>query len=267
MLLGFRISTQTSIFHHPELTPPTQSIPDARTTKTATMSACEKCNKSPPEVSLKHCAQCSTTPYCSRECQKADWKVHKKLCGKQTSESGTGSTPGTESNPTSQPGLPKGLDRPTSKPFNRLDNGTWLHDRPEKDVFRLLIDAYRMRVEDMYTFEGDADEDSIYSGNSDGITGFKRFLAAVERAQNGKLLPGWWTAEKKAECVAFGANGGDWSNLNSAVEKSDINEHYGDPRSAMQLRMFAEAVYGHGPGGSDGTSMRKALAAMEGGGM
>ena len=224
------------------------------------MSACENCKKSPPEVSLKSCAKCSTTKYCSRECQKADWKVHKKLCSKQNSGStGTGST--------STPTPSKGLDSPTSKPFTRLDNGTWLHDRPEKDVFRLLIDAYRMYVEDMYKFDGDVDEDSLYSGNSDGVGGFKRFLAKVERYENGKLLPGWWTPEKKAECVAFGASGKDWSSLSAAVEKSDINEHYGDSRFAMQLRMFTERVYGRGPGGSDGTMMRKMMAGLEGDGL
>ncbi|XP_044715023.1 MYND finger domain-containing protein [Hirsutella rhossiliensis] len=39
---------------------------------------CNSCKKSPPEVALKRCAKCSTTPYCSRDCQKTDWKVHKK---------------------------------------------------------------------------------------------------------------------------------------------------------------------------------------------
>src|SRR3569833_3487412 len=30
----------------------------------------------------------------------------------------------------------------STNPFMRLDSGTWLHNRPEKDVYRLLIDAY-----------------------------------------------------------------------------------------------------------------------------
>ena len=51
------------------------------------------------------------------------------------------------------------------------------------------------------------------------------------------------------------------------MEKGDVIEHYGDPRIPMQLRMFAEAVYGRGPGGSNGAGMRAMMVAMEGGGM
>ncbi len=43
---------------------------------------CTSCQKTPPEVTLKHCAKCSVTLYCSRDCQKADWKAHKKVCGR-----------------------------------------------------------------------------------------------------------------------------------------------------------------------------------------
>ncbi|MDR3646021.1 MAG: zinc finger MYND domain-containing protein [Candidatus Babeliales bacterium] len=39
---------------------------------------CQKCFK---ELSEKQrCAKCKTTHYCSRECQAADWKIHKKFC-------------------------------------------------------------------------------------------------------------------------------------------------------------------------------------------
>lgn len=142
-----------------------------------------------------------------------------------------------------------------------------MHDRPEKDVYRLLIDAYRLRAQDMYNLDDDIAEDSIYSEESDSVGGFKKFLATVERHKNGALLPAWWNAEKKAECVAFGASDEGWWSLSCAVEKSDVNERYGDPQFAMQLRMFAEAVYGRGPGGSDGTGMRTMLASLEGAGM
>ncbi|KAL7903772.1 hypothetical protein GGI35DRAFT_465243 [Trichoderma velutinum] len=40
---------------------------------------CNWCTKGPPEVTLKRCAKCSATPYCSRECQKNDWKAHNKI--------------------------------------------------------------------------------------------------------------------------------------------------------------------------------------------
>ncbi|EFY84134.1 hypothetical protein J3458_003723 [Metarhizium acridum] len=209
--------------------------------------ACTSCKKSPPEVSLKRCAKCSTTPYCSKDCQKADWKSHKKTCGRRANLS-----------------PPKGLERGVACPFTRLDNGTWLHDRPEKDVYRLLIDAYRLHVADMYNLEGEVDDDSLYSGASDGLRGFQRFLGRV--ASRPGLLPPWWDASKKRDCEAFGMTpeqGNARAYLACAVEKSDITEKYGDPQFPMQLRMLAEAVYGRAPGGSDGTAMRKLMVAME----
>ncbi|KAK3305123.1 uncharacterized protein B0T15DRAFT_567174 [Chaetomium strumarium] len=215
--------------------------------------SCTVCLKSPPEVTLKKCAKCSVTPYCSRDCQKADWKAHKKTCGK-------GSVP----LPTADTALspPKGVEQPIAIPFTRLNEGTWLHDRPEEDVYRLLIDAYRLRVEDDYTFDGDVDDDSLYGGASSGLAGFRRFLHLARQRED--LLPPWWSDEKRRECEAFGmASSGHFQDLRCAVEKGDIIEHYGDPRFPMQLRMFAEAVYGRGPGGQDGTLMRQMMVAME----
>jgi mitochondrial splicing suppressor protein 51 len=42
-------------------------------------------------------------------------------------------------------------------------------------------------------------------------------------------------------------------------------DQYGDQRFPMQLRMFAEAALGRGPGGADGTEMRKMYVELEGG--
>ncbi|AEO69034.1 uncharacterized protein THITE_2119025 [Thermothielavioides terrestris NRRL 8126] len=211
---------------------------------------CSACHKSPPEVTLKRCAKCQATPYCSRDCQKADWKVHKKVCGKNGNNAPKA---GTTLSPS------KGLDQPIAQPFTRLDNGTWLHNRPEKDVYRLLIDAYRMRAEDNHNIEGKAD--GVYGGAPDGLKGLKRFVQLA--ASRPGLLPPWWNDEKQRECEEFGMDPSQFQNLRRPVQKSDIIEHYGDSRFPMQLRMFAEAVYGRGPGGQDGTFMRKAMMAME----
>ncbi|KAL2168561.1 hypothetical protein VTG60DRAFT_7166 [Thermothelomyces hinnuleus] len=222
---------------------------------------CNACHKAPPEVTLKRCAKCSVTPYCSRDCQKADWKAHKKVCGKGGGNTASGSSSNASDIPRADTMLspPKGLDQPIAKPFTRLDNGTWLHDRPEKDVYRLLIDAYRLRVEDNYVWGGELVD--LYGGAPSGLNGLKRFLRLAGSRPG--LLPPWWNAEKQRECEAFGMDSSNFQDLRCAVEKSDIIEHYGDPRFPMQLRMFAEAVYGPGPGGHDGTDMRKMMAAME----
>jgi splicing suppressor protein 51 len=42
---------------------------------------CATCKKTGTETpNLKRCAKCKTTYYCSPDCQKADWKSHKKQC-------------------------------------------------------------------------------------------------------------------------------------------------------------------------------------------
>jgi hypothetical protein len=42
--------------------------------------ALPSCQRS--DVKLMRCAQCEETRYCSRECQVADWKAHRKVCDK-----------------------------------------------------------------------------------------------------------------------------------------------------------------------------------------
>jgi hypothetical protein len=44
---------------------------------------CRPCGKNPtqnPEIKFKRCGTCQTVYYCSRECQRNDWKKHKEIC-------------------------------------------------------------------------------------------------------------------------------------------------------------------------------------------
>ncbi|KAF9875471.1 hypothetical protein CkaCkLH20_06852 [Colletotrichum karsti] len=214
--------------------------------------SCATCKKTEPEVKLKNCSKCFSTPYCGQDCQSADWKSHKRTCGKKQTGGGALLSP------------PRGLKSPISKPFTRLDNGTWLHDRPETDAYTLLIDAYRLRKEDEFYAGCNGDESSLLGSRGDYIPCLARFV--IKAREKPGLLPPWWGNEKWEACEEFGLNweGRDvWADLGVPVEKSEVAEHYGDARFPLQLRMFAEAVYGSGPGGLNGAPLRKALVRME----
>ncbi|KAF9207770.1 hypothetical protein BGZ49_010592 [Haplosporangium sp. Z 27] len=157
----------------------------------------------------------------------------------------------------------KALAATITKPSNKLQAKTWLHDRPEADVFKLLIDTYRLRMEDMYNFGVDAEADSVYNLSPDGSKGFMRFLKLAESRPG--LLPTWWSKKKAIECLNFGATG-SWASLASAVEKSDLIHHYDDAMMPMQLRMFGEQVYGTGPAGMSGAEMLRLQVNSENGG-
>lgn len=117
-------------------------------------STCAQCNKTTQDLgrSPKPCAKCRRASYCDRDCQKAHWKQHKQVCRLGLLPSATAGTSSSSSpNPTAgstATSTPQNLERQIPQPFHRLHEKKWLHDRPENDVFKLLIDTYRLRMED-----------------------------------------------------------------------------------------------------------------------
>ena len=207
---------------------------------------------------LKACAKCKTTQYCGRDCQKANWKAHKKLCSSLAAKASAGAS--TEhSSSYSAPRL-KNIEKHVPNPFTRLDQGVYLHDRPETDVFRLLIDSFRMRQADDFNFESKTTPPSVYTNAPSSTEPFLQYLAKA--AKRGNLFPSWWTDDKAKECVTFGKSGA-WSDLRKKVTKTEITQHYGDEKMPMQLRMLAEVVYDTGTMGQDGSGVRKLMMQME----
>ncbi|KAF9345720.1 hypothetical protein BGX26_002811, partial [Mortierella sp. AD094] len=182
-------------------------------------SKCNRCSKLPTDANpLKRCSKCRVVTYCSRECQKEDWKTHKKLCAVFAANA-TAPTPFMTSTLDPRPVNTTGaLSVTIQQPFRKLHAKTWLHDRPEKDAYKLSIDSYRLRMEDYYTFAGDADIDSINSGAPDGSEGFKHLLK-LAGSRTG-LLPPWWSQKKATEYLNLGRTD-KWASLACAVEKSD----------------------------------------------
>ncbi|KAH7028734.1 uncharacterized protein B0I36DRAFT_245927, partial [Microdochium trichocladiopsis] len=188
---------------------------------------------------LPRCGRCSTL-YCSRDCQAQHWPEHKRECSRSRIFDRSQATSANQ-----------GPIQDVVDPFSRLDRGTYLHDRPEQDVYRLLIDTYRLRMDDNEKFEDFREVDSIYAAkDNDGQKGF--------------FLPSWWTAESRTACEGLGSTRGEWCLLDK-VSKDGIATRYGDGRFPMQLRMLGEVIYGRGVMGADGAGMRKMLASQEAG--
>ncbi|KAH0364697.1 SET domain-containing protein, partial [Aureobasidium melanogenum] len=201
----------------------------------------------------------NTTSPRSADCQKARWPGHKIFCNTHKADTDCERTKKTA--PTTNT---KNLSKTVEKPFHKLQARTWLHDRPDSDVYKLLIDCFRLRQEDEYSFKGDVDYDSIYAGGPHSKAPFLRFLNQAEAAKD--VLPPWWSSKNTKACVAFGMERGseDWSSLACCIEKHDIQDHYGSQDMPMQLRMLADQIYGSNPTGQSGSGMLDLKLMMEG---
>jgi hypothetical protein len=60
--------------------------PSAPTSDPKTCANCSKAEQDPEEKPLKPCTSCKSVFYCSRDCTKAHYKVHKKECAKLAQE-------------------------------------------------------------------------------------------------------------------------------------------------------------------------------------
>lgn len=238
-------------------------------TLTFDLTECATCKKTEIEGNalkpLKPCAKCKRQWYCSRECQKSDWKNHKKTCGRTRAQptSTHDVTPSTNNQNDITPSVNnQNYIIPTTNshidsegiccipnPYTALQNGTWLKNRPKKDVYKLLVDTYRMRLADQHASKGDVSEGSLNSGASveSTIQHFLHFLTNViklDATRNKKLLPGWWTENSCKECTKFAQND-EFSNIGLAIDEDDIEEHYGQMDMPMQLRIFSEKIDGY----------------------
>lgn len=234
----------TGLIEHHTNPSTTQALPPS----TMADIACASCNKvcravrvsdliliteTAAEVpNMKRCAKCTTTPYCSRECQVADWKAHKKTCAASASASAASTLKVEHSTSYKSPRV-KGLQKHVPNPFTCIDRGTYLHDRPERDVYKLLIDTFRMRQADDLKMNGVTTPNTVYTGAASSIGPFRAFLGKVEA--RGRVLPAWWNAEKRKECEEFAESGGDRSSVRSKVTKEEVISQYGDQRVSHRI--------------------------------
>jgi splicing suppressor protein 51 len=155
------------------------------------------------------------------------------------------------------------VEKRIPNPFTRLDQGTYLHERPEKDVYQLLIDSLRWRELDDIRYRVKILACSIHSGYPSSIVPFRLYLDNAATRPN--LLPPWWNAEKRKECEVFGERGA-WNDLRCRVEKPQLIDYYGDKDICLQLEMLAEIVFGNGSLGYSRTRICQNMMQEEQGG-
>ncbi|KAF2106187.1 hypothetical protein BDV96DRAFT_534120 [Lophiotrema nucula] len=74
--------TDPSPGSEPSASPPTDSSkpPSSSRSPSETCANCVKIPSTPSKLPLRQCLRCHSITYCSKECQKADFKAHKKAC-------------------------------------------------------------------------------------------------------------------------------------------------------------------------------------------
>jgi hypothetical protein len=92
-----------------------------------------------------------------------------------------------------------------SKPFRALDNETYLHDRSGKNVFKSLVDAFRMRQADAFKFEGRKDPNNVYTGAKSSVTSCVSLLAVVIVSRLGGARRSCGNAKSLARLAAIRA--------------------------------------------------------------
>lgn len=104
----------------------------------------------------------------------------------------------------------------------------------------MLIDAFRLRLDDDFKFLNLRHADTIYDKPTcNGTPNLDLFLRMAELCY---LLPTWWNERELISCLER-ANLPTWSDISTKVTANDVKSYYGDPSIALQLRFFAEQTF------------------------
>ncbi|KKY16910.1 putative mynd domain [Diplodia seriata] len=196
---------------------------------------------------LSYCAKCNQTLYCSRTCQRADWKSHKKNCGKITTS------------PKSSPPPPPTANLNNDDDDNEEDEGEEEQDKPtlafplttatRTTLPSLLLKTYLLRLYDEHRLDqrhhqhhdDDYDgshhyerfqqfgppsppADTLLSAHGNPLRDYRRFLDRAEAAAaaGALALPAWYwgsnkAKKKKKEKENVGEARGDGGNSNNNI--------------------------------------------------
>lgn len=221
---------------------------------------------------LKRCARCRSALYCSRACQRADWKRgHQRTCSVGAIMVGNSylDSLSTEDMAMDQLVDAYRLRVEDERMYCGRLRGRYTTNNPDDDSSQALQYAFqdfrdfldlaecadsRSNNHDDYEFSSSSPSSSTTHDNdtdtnsASSPTPSSSSSLSITTKNKQSILPRWWNAEKRAYCEQRALNQtsdqNTWSNLLRPAGKDDILEHYQDQSMPMKLRMLAERVYG-----------------------
>lgn len=219
--------------------------PSTRHIITTSTRYCDNCGDSWPDQKLFHCNKCRTTTCLRCQCLSGGgFHSHVQDCMVFPGNCIVGPPTASRSETSQQPVISprRGLTEPREEPFTNLQAQSWLHGRPEDDVYRLLIDSYRLHSFDKFHFEKANKLGTIFAGATDSANDFSSYLSAA--AGRPLLLPRWWTRANHQDCVRMGLRHAQFHDLHVQLSHAMVVDYYRDASFPTQLRLFAEQVLG-----------------------
>ena len=189
-------------------TTPTNEPPKSKPSATPVIH-CAKCNNT--SAPLKQCAKCSgpSPLYCSRACQKGDWKKHKKICATQAAGKATQALAAPIEEIPEDDGDENWEDLTSNERSAKTEGDPGaeadramkmkLTNLPREEAFMSLLETFAGFQKDLQ--KGGAKiprhitMDYLFSG----------YISGMGEAG---LLPDWWNTEIQKECERFAASKG-----------------------------------------------------------
>jgi hypothetical protein len=175
---------------------------------------CCKCDKAESSLSvpLKQCAKCrsSRSLYCSRDCQTADWKKHKKICASLVAEEAKKAEEDDgdqewedeelEGNKPEHTNSKKAIDA-EEDPGAEADRRKKAHltSLPPKEAYMDLIKTFEQW------------QKSLLEGGRTIPRHIEKkvlFQVCIKGLGDADILPKWWSSQSQIDCEALAASMG-----------------------------------------------------------